>query len=221
LFPGFDFLFKVFYNIDRLPKAFVVGCGLKKAIHNEQEDALMKNMSDKTKKRLVIGVSLAVCAVLVVLIGSRFMTEPQTDDPIPSQNSQPSDVTVDTDTEKNGEVVVSTPDVSDAVGTDSTTGSGADDNGTEQTIQPDVTKPEYTDEQLTDPSQKPNGEPTTESTPSTSSTVTSPSEGTSSSGSSNSGGGLPGFDNVPNLGENQGETIDGDGDINKQVGTMD
>ena len=179
----------------------------------------MKNMSDKTKIRLVIGVSLAVCAVLVVLIGSRFMTEPQTDDPIPSQNSQPSDVTVDTDTEKKSEVVVATPDVSDAVGTnsDTTTGSGADDSGTEQTIQPDVTKSEYTDEQLTDPSQKPNGEPATESTPSTGSTVTSPSGGTSSGGS----GGLPGFDNVPNLGENQGGTADDMYENGNKIGTMD
>ena len=38
--------------------------------------------------------------------------------------------------------------------------------------------------------------------------------------STNTGGGLPGFDNVPNAGGNQGGTIDSDGDINKQVGTM-
>ncbi len=175
----------------------------------------MKNISDKTKKWLVVGVSLAVCVVLVVLIGSRFATEPQTDDPLPSQSSEPSDVTVDTDAEKEKEVVVTTPDVSDAVGTDSTaTGSGADDSGTEQTIQSDVIKSEYTDEQLTDPSQKPNGEPA-KTTPSAQS-----SPPPSSSGSSG-GGGLPGFDNVPNLGENQGGTTDGDGDINKQVGEMD
>lgn len=177
----------------------------------------MKNISDKTKKRLVVGVSLAVCVVLVVLIGSRFATEPQTDDPLPSQSSEPSDVTVDTDAEKEKDVVVTTPDVSDAVGTDSTaTGSGADDSGTEQTIQSDVTKSEYTDEQLTNPSQKPNGESASETTPPAQSS-SSPSSGSGSSG----GGGLPGFDNVPNLGENQGETVDGDGDINKQVGEMD
>ena len=35
------------------------------------------------------------------------------------------------------------------------------------------------------------------------------------------GGGLPGFDNVPDGGANQGEYVDGDGDINKQVGEMD
>ena len=181
----------------------------------------MKNMSDKNKRRLVVGVSLAACAILVVLIGSRFMTEPQTDDPIPSQSSEPSDVTVDTDTEKKSEVV-SAPDISSAAGTDSSVPAGSgDDSGTEQTIQSDVTKPEYSDEQLTNPSQKPNGESATTPTPSSGNTNTSPSEGTSSNDSGKSSGGLPGFDNVPNLGENQGGTIDGDGDINKQVGIMD
>lgn len=182
----------------------------------------MKNMSDKTKRRLVVGISLAACVVLVVLIGSRFITEPQTDDPIPSQSSEPSDVTVDTDTEKKSEVVVSTPDISDAAGTDSSISvGGGDDSGTEQTIQSDVTKPEYSDEQLTNPSQKPNGESATTPTPSSGNTDTSPSKGTSSNDSGKSSGGLPGFDNVPNLGENQGGTIDGDGDINKQIGIMD
>ena len=185
----------------------------------------MKNMSDKTKKRLVIGVSLAVCAVLVVLIGSRFMTEPQTDDPIPSQNSQPSDVTVDTDTEKKSEVVVATPDVSDAVGTnsDTTTGSGADDSGTEQTIQSDVTKSEYTDEQLTDPSQKPNGEAVTESNKPAESNVNTSTSGDQPQGGDTKDGKIyvPGFGWIDDIGEGQGETVDGDGDINKQVGTMD
>ena len=182
----------------------------------------MKNMSDKTKRRLVVGVSLAACAILVVLIGSRFMTEPQTDDPIPSQSSEPSDVTVDTDTEKKSEVVVSTPDISDVASTDSSIpAGGGDDSGTEQTIQSDVTKPEYSDEQLTNPSQKPNGESATTPTPSSGNTDTSPSEGTSSNDSGKSSGGLPGFDIVPNLGETQGGTIDGDGVITKLVGIMD
>ena len=34
-------------------------------------------------------------------------------------------------------------------------------------------------------------------------------------------GGLPGFDNVPDGGANQVIEVDGDGDINKQVGEMD
>lgn len=181
----------------------------------------MKNMSDKSKRRLVVGVSLAACAILVVLIGSLFMTEPQTDDPISSQSSEPSDVTVDNDTEKNSEVVVSAPDISGAAGTDSSVpAGGGDDSGTEQTIQSDVTKPEYSDEQLTNPSQKPNGESATTPTPSSGNTNTSPSEGTSSNDSGKSSGGLPGFDNVPNLGENQGGTADDMYENGNKVGIM-
>lgn len=186
----------------------------------------MKNMSDKTKRRLVVGVSLAACAILVVLIGSRFMTEPQTDDPIPSQSSEPSDVTVDTDTEKNSEVVVSAPDISSAAGTDSSVpAGGGDDSGTEQTIQSDVAKPEYSDEQLTNPSQKPNGEGVAESpqtennsgqSPNTSITENQPQGGDTKDGKIY----VPGFGWIDDVGEGQGTTVDGDGDINKQVGEM-
>ena len=71
-------------------------------------------------------------------------------------------------------------------------------------------------ETLTDPSQKPDGTPVEETpTPEDHDTYQPPEPP-----STNTGGGLPGFDNVPNAGGNQGGTIDSDGDINKQVGTM-
>jgi negative regulator of sigma E activity len=160
----------------------------------------MKNISNKTKKWLVVGGCLVACVVLVVLIGSRFTVEPQTDEPIPSQSSQPSDVKVDTNAGKEKDVVVAAPDVSESVGTDSSntpSGNVADNSGTDQSIQGDVTKPEYTNEQLTDPSQKPNGEPAKTTPPA------QPSSSPSSSSGSSNGGGLPGFDNVPDGGANQ------------------
>jgi hypothetical protein len=171
----------------------------------------MKNMNDKTKKRLIVAGSLAVCVVLVALIGSRFIPDKSAEQPIPQQSSQPAEVTVNTDTEKEREVVVAAPDTTQPAATDN----GADSSGTEQSIQSDVTKPpEPSKEQLTDPSQKPNGEAATASP--------KPSANTGSSeGSSQSGGGLPGFDNVPDGGENKTIEVDGDGDINKQVGNMD
>ncbi|MBR0597684.1 DUF6550 family protein [Sinanaerobacter chloroacetimidivorans] len=166
----------------------------------------MKNISDKTQKRLAIAGCLAACVVLAVLIGSRFIPEKSAEQPLPSQNSQSSQVTVNTDAEKGKEVVVVTPNTSQPAITEN----GADSTGTDQKIQGDVSKPPApSKEQLTDPSQKPNSSANTES-----------SNGTSTDGSSQSGGGLPGFDNVPNGGPNQGETVDGDGDINKQVGEM-
>ncbi len=168
----------------------------------------MKSMNNKMKKQLIVAGSIAVCAVLAVLIGSRFIPEKSVEQPFPPQSSQPAEVTVNTDAEKKKEVVLTTPYTSQPVSTDN----GADASGTEQTIQGDVSKPpEPSEEQLADPSQKPNGETAT----------TSPKSSTNTGGSSQSGRGLPGFDNVPNLGENQGETVDGEGDINKQVGNMD
>lgn len=184
----------------------------------------MKNMNPKMKKWLAVAGGLALCAVLVVLIVQRFQTPEPVDDPVPSQSSEVSDVTVDPNepdsTEKEKEVVVTPPDTSQPVSTDN----GAVSSGTEQTIQGDVSKPEYTEEQLQDPTQKPNGEKVTE--PPTAvehDTVEQPKETPKSESTWKPSGGnsIPGFDNVPNLGENQVIEGKSDGDINKQVGTMD
>jgi FtsZ-interacting cell division protein ZipA len=175
----------------------------------------MKNMNSKTKKWLVVIGCLAVCAVLVVLIGSRFATEKPIDQPLLPETSQTSDITVDINADKEKDVVVTTPDMTEPDNKDN----GAASSGTEQTIQGDPVKPEYTEEQIKDPTQKPDGEKVTEpSQPVDHNKVEQPKEPPSNG--SNPGGGLPGFDNVPNLGDNKGEYVDGDGDINKQVGNM-
>ncbi|BAE81842.1 DUF6550 family protein [Desulfitobacterium hafniense] len=184
----------------------------------------MKNMNPKIKKWLAVAGGLALCAVLVVLIGQRFHTEKPVDDPLPSQSSEVSDVTVDPnepDSTKEKEVSVTLPDTSQPTSTDN----GAVSGGTEQTIQSDAIKPEYTENQLKDPTQKPNGEKVPE--PPTAvdhDKVEQPKETPKSESTSKpSGGGnsIPGFDNVPDGGANHGEVVDGDGDINKQVGIMD
>ena len=184
----------------------------------------MKNMNPKMKKWLAVAGGLALCAVLVVLIGQRFQTPKPVDDPLHSQSSEVSDVTVDPSepdsTEKEKEVVVTPPDTSQPVSIDN----GAVSSGTEQTIQGDVSKPEYTEEQIKDPTQKPNGEKVTE--PPTAvdhDKVEQPKDNSkqeSSSKPSSGGNSIPGFDNVPDGGANHGEVVDGDGDINKQVGIM-
>lgn len=185
----------------------------------------MKNMNPKMKKWLAVAGGLALCAVLVVLIGQRFQTPKPVDTPLPSQSSEVSNVTVDpsepVSSEKEKEVIVTPPDTSQPVSTDN----GAVSNGTEQTIQGDVSKPEYTEEQLKDPTQKPNGEKVTESPKAVDhDQVEQPKETPKQESSpkpSSGGNSIPGFDNVPDGGANHGEVVDGDGDINKQVGIMD
>ncbi len=186
----------------------------------------MKNMNDKTKKWLVVTGCLALCAVLVVLIGQQFITPKPVDNPLPLQSSEGSNVTVDPkesdSTEK--EVTVTPPDTTQPTNIDN----GAVSSGTEQTIQGDATKPEYTEEQLKDPTQKPTGEKVTEPpTPVDHDKVEKPKD-TPKNDSQPQGGEtkdgkiyVPGFGWIDDIGDGQGTTVDGDGDINKQVGTMD
>jgi hypothetical protein len=189
----------------------------------------MKNINPKVKKWLAIAGGLALCAVLVVLIGQRFQTPDSVDDPLPSQNSEVSDVTVDPsepdNTEEEKEVTVTPPDTSQPVSTDN----GAVSSGTEQTIQRDVSKPEYTEEQLQDPTQKPNGGKVTE--PPTAvdhDKVEQPKESPKSESQPQGGETKDGKIYVPGFGwiedeggGGQGTVGESDGDINKQVGIMD
>ena len=188
----------------------------------------MKNMNDKMKKWLTIAGCLAFCAVLVVLIGQRFHTVKPVDDPLLSQSSEVGEVTVDpsepNSTEKEKEVVVTPPDTSQPVSTDN----GAVSSGKEQTIQGDVSKPKYTEEQLQDPTQKPNGEKVTEPPAAVDHDKVEQTKETPKSDSQPQGGEtkdgkiyVPGFGWIEDIGDGQGTTVDGDGDINKQVGIMD
>ncbi|MBU5311572.1 hypothetical protein KQI38_05990 [Tissierella carlieri] len=203
----------------------------------------MKNISDKTKKWLVVTGGLVICAMLILIISSQFRKEP-IEDTLPNQNTEVSNVTIEepkdtekaekeevtndedkTDNEKEDEIIVppiKTPD------TQSTNKNGVD-KGTEQTIQKNVEKPkEPTKEQLTDPTQKPNGEKVTESPVNVDhEKVEKPEElpkqkDEPKGGDVNNKGQtyLPGFGWIENSGENQGTEVDGDGDINKQIGDM-
>jgi len=121
----------------------------------------MKNMNAKTKKWLAVTGCLALCAVLVVLIGQQFITPKPVDTPPSPQSSEVSNVTVDPrmpdSTEKEKESTVAPPDTTQPTNIDN----GAVSSGTEQTIQSNATKPEHTEEQLKDPTQKPDGEKVT------------------------------------------------------------
>lgn len=190
-----------------------------------KEAFLMKNMNDKTKKRVVLACGLVVSVALIVMIGARFTKAPVSEEVNKAQNTEISEVVVENpngaETNKNDEVKVEPIVVPKETQVDS----GADDTGTDQTIQGDVPdKPTYTEAQLTDPTQKPDGEkvdppksddknPTTTTTPKPNKPVTTTEQKPS--------GGLPGFDSVPDGGANQVINGESDGDINKEVGSMD
>lgn len=189
----------------------------------------MKNMNPKMKKWLTVAGCLTLCVVLVVLIGQQFKPPKPADDALLSQSSGVSDVTIDPkapdSSEKENEVTVTPPDTTQPTSSDN----GAVSSGVEQTIQGDVSKPEYTEEQLKDPTQKPNGEKVTEPPKPVDHDKVEKPQDTPKNDSQPQGGEtkdgkiyVPGFGWITdNGGGGQGTTVDGDGDINKQVGNMD
>ena len=197
-------------------------------------------MKNSTKKWLTIAGCLAVCAVLVVVIASRFAGETVTDGDLPSSSSQQGDVVVDPDS---GTLNTDAPDNSEQAGDDVTvnpqipsgdlsenSGNGADSTGTEQTIQADPVKPETPDEEvLTDPSQKPDGTPVEGTpTPENHDTYEPPKEVPQDSsepqgGDVNSAGQtyLPGFGWIDSSGENQAIQADDMYENGNKIGIMD
>ena len=170
-------------------------------------------MTENTKKWLTVAGCLVVCAILVAVIASSFSKDKVTDDPLPPSSSQQGDVVVDPDSstpppaesgddQEPGDDVNVNPETPDA-STNTDDGNGADFTGTE--------------DELKDPTKTPDGTPV-EGTPEPQdhNNVTPPPE----QPSTNTSGGLPGFDNVPNAGENQVTEGHSDGDINMQVGIM-
>ena len=207
----------------------------------------MKNINDKTKKWLAVSGGLVICAVLVVMISSQFKKEPIEDVALPDPNIQLGDVIVEkpndtgTITEKedkkdhivqegkaekeDGIIVppIKVPKVQP-------TNKNGVDKGTEQTIQKDIKKPkEPTQEQLKDPTQKPSGEkvelpPKPVEHEKVEKPIEVPKKNDEPKGGDTNNKGqtyLPGFGWIENSGENQGTKVDGDGDINKQIGNMD
>lgn len=199
----------------------------------------MKNRNDKVKKWLLIATGLVVSVVLIIMIRSKFKTEPAAEVDIPQQSTDSKDVEVDTaerlDSEE-AQVTVPPVEVTADSGEDGDTG----DSKTKQKIQEDIPdKPTYTEEQLTDPTQKPNGEKVdspkeieTDPTPSAipkpakvdkeqTKADKKPAKKSENNAKGDSSGGLPGFDNVPDGGDNQVINGDSDGDIEKEIGIMD
>ncbi len=173
-------------------------------------------MKDTTKKSLVIVIGLIISVVLIVLIASKFQSPATEDVGIVQNEVESTDIVVDEpdDTEEN---LITPPEIEIQDESTYETTSG-DDVGTEQTIQPDVEeKPTYTEEQLSDPTQTPNGIPVespTEENP-------EPTPVENQTATESSGSGLPGFDSVIVGGENQGTYVDDMYENGNKVGIMD
>lgn len=182
-------------------------------------------MRNKPMKRLVVTGGIIVIAFLVILLGRRFQKEPYTEESIPTDINTNSEVIVKNpdilETEEKENKVTVAPIIPEGPSQDDST----EDAKTEQKIQEDIPlKPTYTEEQLTDPTKKPNGEKVEEPKVKENKTTATPKpeENTNNTPEdNNSSGGLPGFDDVPDGGANQVIDGDSDGDIDKQVGTMD
>lgn len=178
----------------------------------------MKNTTEKTKKWAIVAGGLVLCAVLVALIGAQFKTPALPTAP-PSSSEAPKP-------ESEDEMVFVPNPVESAPATKpgENTGGNGDSSGTEQTIQPDVSKPEppaekpkvENEDARKDPSSTPEYKPEeTEKKPTPK--PDAPQNGDTKDGKIY----IEGFGWIEdNGGGGQGETIDGDGDINKQVGEM-
>ena len=171
------------------------------------------------KWSLVVG-GLAVSALLIVLISREMSTPPVEDVPIPPIENQVTDVVTEKPEIPQREPDFEIPPIEIPEKEPETI--NGDDEGTEQTIQPDPVKPEPTEEQLTDKTQTPSGEkvdlPETqeeeieqESQPEPTPPPVQP---------SNPSGGLPGFDNVPDAGPNEGTYVEDMIPNGNQVGIM-
>lgn len=181
--------------------------------------------TEKKKKYVAVGAGAVICVLLLIAISLQFTKKPAGEDKRPVESQVESEVVVEpasvsAEESREAEIVIHPNTVEDGAETGHPVDSRpAQTDQTEQSIQPEVTKPAEPEEAVkTDPAKKPDG--TKVETPPTAEdhdSYTPPAD----TGSENSGGGLPGFDNVPDGGSNQ--VIDGhsDGDINKQVGIMD
>lgn len=176
-------------------------------------------LTEKAKKRLTLAGLGVVCVVLVIAIASRFTAEAPKEADVQPLTTATNTVNPSVSTPAAAETPTSTPEISvtTPTGSASQVTDTGDSTGTDQSIQAEVTKPaEPSGEAKTNPSQKPDGQK-----------VTNSDSGTSSSSTPKSGDKKDGKIYVPGFGwidDNGGGvdqgTVGGEGDINKQVGSM-
>ena len=171
-------------------------------------------MSDKTKRRLTIAGAVVICIALVVAIGMRFAKEPVRPDASSQEPVSSSEMAPDIQDKTDKKEVVVSPQPTTEPESSETLPPQTD--LPEQKLQPDPVKPEAPakpelpkDADTTNPSKPPEYRPEdTEKKPAAESKP-------------QGGGGLPGFDNVPDGGANQGEYLDDMYENGNKIGEMD
>jgi len=187
----------------------------------------MKNINYRTKKYLIVASGIIVIALLIAMISSQFKKEPAADAVIQQNENEVTDVMIDkSEIEENeDDIIVEPVIIPEQIQTDT----GVIDTGIEQKIQGDVPeKPTYTEEQLTDPTQKPNGEkvePSKEDDEVTVSTQESPITETNNEpqGGDTKDGLIyvPGFGWIPDIGEGEGIAVEDMYENGNKIGDMD
>ncbi|MCL2697545.1 MAG: hypothetical protein FWE74_05640 [Oscillospiraceae bacterium] len=118
----------------------------------------MKTTKTKMRKYSLIAGLCAVCLLMAVILGARFQAEKEITETIPA----PKDVIIGNLVINPGVIAnnINNQDADVTINPAKRTQqkpSGAISAGTEQTIQPDITRPEPSEEQLTDPTRTPDG----------------------------------------------------------------
>lgn len=180
----------------------------------------MKKLSDKNKRWLIVTGLGVVCIAIVIAISSQFHVEKPKDNTAVSLPTGSDEANVKPESDKITEQTdVTVPANKPSASSSPAAGSGVS-SGTKQTIQSDVSKPEAPKE-----TPKPQGDTTNQNkAPTYNSKDTTVSEPAQPKGGEKKDGKIyvPGFGWVENHGGGgEGTTVDGGGDINKQVGNMD
>lgn len=212
----------------------------------------MKKINDNIKKWLVVAGGLVICAVLVAMISSRFQKEPLEDMVLPNEKTEVGNIIIEKPNDKGKEGTkenddkiedVNSKDNEDKIEKEEgikvppikvpdtqVTNKNGVDKGTKQTIQKDAEKPkEPRKEELTDPTQKPNGEKVVEPPKNVDhdkveKPIEPPKKKDEPKGGDTNNKGqtyLPGFGWIENSGENQGSKAEDMYENGNKVGNMD
>jgi hypothetical protein len=155
----------------------------------------MKKLSDKNKRWLTVAGLGVVCVALVIAISSQFHAEKPKDNTAASSPKVLDEVNVKPESDKITDQTDATVPASEPSASSSQVSDNGVSSGAKQTIQSDVSKPEAPKE-----TPKPKGDTTNESKAPT----YKPEDTEKKSVDSKQQDGLPGFDNVPDGGSNQG-----------------